>query len=338
MTRTLVIDGNYLLKRGSKGAKHLLFNNNKIGGIYQFIITIKMMINKVLPDKVIVFWDGEYSKSYRRTFYPEYKANRDEINEISNIKTDFELQKSKCQFYCEELYLRQFTDENSEADDCMAYYCQNTPNEKKFVYTNDRDILQTIDDNTEVYLADKRDFINNKNWSKYLEYHFKNVSLIKILTGCSSDNVAGVYGMGEPTLFKLFPELKTEEKTLDWVMTRGKELLPESRGRDASVLRNLINGKSKHGVLGETLYVVNDKIINLKNPLISEEVKERLNDELIDGVLNPDGREYKTLMKQMIDDGVYSYMPQSDSGFIDFFRPFYMIMEREKKLYKQAIR
>jgi 5'-3' exonuclease len=337
MIKTLIIDGNYLLKRGSKGAKNVIFNGDKIGGLYQFIITVKMMINKVFPDKVIIFWDGENSKDYRRKFYPEYKIQREEINNESDTHYQFNIQKIKSQYYCEELYLRQFEDEGSEADDGIAYYCLNTPNEYKYVYTNDRDILQTISDNTEVYLTDKRDFINKKNWVKYLDYHYKNICLVKVLTGCNSDNIAGIYGMGEPTLFKLFPELVKEEKTLDWVFERAKEILPESRGRDASVLRNLINGKSKHGVMGETLYVTNKKIIDLNEPLLTDDVKERIEDELINGVLNPDGRDYKVLMKQMINDGIYSYMPKSDSGFIDFFRPFYIIMEKEKKLYKKAI-
>lgn len=337
MTKTLLIDGNYLLKRGSKGAKNLIFKEDKIGGLYQFIITIKMMLNKIYPDKVIVFWDGSKSKDYRRTFYPEYKIQREEMNIKMEEENHFSIQKIKSQFYCEELYLRQFEDESSEADDCIAYYCLNTPNEHKYVYTNDRDLIQLISENTEVYLADKKDFINQKNWFKYLDYTFKNVSLVKVLTGCNSDNIAGVYGMGEATLFKLFPEILKEEKTLEWVLERGKELLPESRGRDASVLRNLLNGKSKHGVLGETLYITNKKIIDLKNPLVTDEVKNRIDDELINGVLNPEGRDYKILMKQMINDGVYSYMPKSDSGFIDFFKPFYFIMEKEKKLYKKAI-
>lgn len=335
MIKTLIIDGNYLLKRGSSGAKNIIFNEEKIGGLYQFIITIKMMLNKIYPDKVIVFWDGSKSKDYRRTFYPEYKSQRDDTNSINN--NHFNIQKIKSQYYCEELYLRQFEDEESEADDSIAYYCLNTPNEYKYVYTNDRDILQTISENTEVYLADKRDFVNKKNWNKYLDYHYKNICLVKVLTGCNSDNIAGVYGMGEPTLFKLFPELVKEEKTLEWVFERAKQLLPESRGRDASVLRNLINGKSKHGVMGETLYITNQKIIDLSNPLLTDNVKERIDDELINGVLNPEGRDYKILMKQMINDGIYSYMPKSDSGFIDFFKPFYFIMEKEKKLYKKAI-
>jgi|688.fasta_scaffold25664_4 5'-3' exonuclease len=337
MVKTLIIDGNYLLKRGTKGAKNVIFNGDKIGGLYQFIITIKMMINKIFPDRVVVFWDGEYSKDIRRTFYPEYKIQREEINNKIDKDYQFNIQKVKSQYYCEELYLRQFEDEGSEADDCMAYYCLNTPNEYKYVYTNDRDILQLISSNTEVFLADKRDFVNEKNWSKYLDYTHKNVSLVKVLTGCNSDNIAGVYGMGEPTLFKLFPELIKEEKTLEWVIEKGKQLLPESRGREASVLRNLINGKSKHGVMGETLYITNKKIIDLSQPLVTDKVKERINDELINGVLNPEGRDYKVLMKQMINDGIYSYMPKSDSGFIDFFRPFYIIMEKEKKLYKKAI-
>jgi 5'-3' exonuclease len=337
MIKTLLIDGNYLLKRGSKGAKNLIFNEDSIGGLYQFIITIKMMINKIYPDKVIVFWDGQFSKDYRRTFYPEYKLQKEGSNVVFDKEHQFNIQKTKSQFYCEELYLRQFEDENSEADDCIAFYCLNTPNEYKYVYTNDRDLIQLVSDNTEVYLADKRDFINKKNWNKYLDYTFKNVSLVKILTGCNSDNIAGVYGMGEATLFKLFPELVTDEKDLDWVLSRGKEMLPESRGRDASVLRNLINGKSKHGIMGENLYITNKIIINLKEPLITDEIKEKIADELINGVLNPEGRDYKMLMKQMINDGVYSYMPKSDSGFIEFFKPFYFIMEKEKKLYKKAI-
>jgi 5'-3' exonuclease len=295
------------------------------------------MINKIYPDKVIVFWDGQCSKDYRRTFYPDYKIQREELNEKIDKDYQFNIQKVKSQYYCEELYLRQFEDEGSEADDCIAYYCLNTQNEYKYVYTTDRDLLQLISSNTEVYLADKRDFVTEKNWNKYLEYTHKNVSLVKVLTGCNSDNIAGVYGMGEATLFKLFPELVKEEKTLEWVIEKGGKLLPESRGRDASVLRNLINGKSKHGVMGETLYITNKKIIDLSQPLVTDKVKERINDELINGVLNPEGRDYKVLMKQMINDGIYSYMPKSDSGFIDFFRPFYIIMEKEKKLYKKAI-
>jgi 5'-3' exonuclease len=330
MIKTLVIDGNYLLKRGTKGAKNVIFNEDNIGGLYQFIITIKMMINKIYPDKVIVFWDGSNSKDYRRTFYPDYKIQREELNNKIDKDYQFNIQKIKSQYYCEELYLRQFEDEGS-------YYCLNTPNEYKYVYTNDRDLLQLISNNTEVYLADKRDFVNEKNWSKYLDYTHKNVSLVKVLTGCNSDNIAGVYGMGEATLFKLFPELVKEEKTLEWVIEKGGKLLPESRGREASVLRNLINGKSKYGVMGETLYITNRKIIDLSQPLVTDEVKEKIEEELINGVLNPEGRDYKVLMKQMINDGIYSYMPKSDSGFIDFFKPFYIIMEKEKKLYKKAI-
>jgi 5'-3' exonuclease len=337
MTKTLVIDGNYLLKRGTKGAKNVIFNGDNIGGLYQFIITVKMMINKIFPDKVIIVWDGQHNKDYRRTFYPEYKLQREELNDKIDKDNQFNAQKIKSQYYCEELYLRQFEDDETEADDTIAYYCLNTPNEYKYVYTNDRDILQTISENTEVYLADKRDFVNKKNWSKYLDYHYKNICLVKVLTGCNSDNIAGVYGMGEATLFKLFPELVKEEKTLEWVFEKAKQLLPESRGRDASVLRNIINGKSRHGVMGENLYITNQKIIDLSQPLLTDNVKERIDDELINGVLNPEGRDYKVLMKQMINDGIYSYMPKSDSGFIDFFKPFYIIMEKEKKLYKKAI-
>jgi 5'-3' exonuclease len=74
-----------------------------------------MMINKIYPDKVIVFWDGQFSKDYRRTFYPEYKLQREGSNVVFDKEHQFNIQKTKSQFYCEELYLRQFEDENSVA-------------------------------------------------------------------------------------------------------------------------------------------------------------------------------------------------------------------------------
>lgn len=46
-TRTLLVDGNYLLKRSYHGAKHLYnAKGENIGGLYQFLVMVRKLIKE----------------------------------------------------------------------------------------------------------------------------------------------------------------------------------------------------------------------------------------------------------------------------------------------------
>ena len=70
MKKTLLIDGNNLFKIGFHGVKDYFHNGNHIGGLFHFINTLRKFIDEQNFDKVIVFWDGEDSRSLREVIYP----------------------------------------------------------------------------------------------------------------------------------------------------------------------------------------------------------------------------------------------------------------------------
>jgi 5'-3' exonuclease len=91
----------------------------------------------------------------------------------------------------------------------------------------------------------------------------KNFILYKTLLGDSSDNIQGIKGLGEKGLFKRFPELRTQELTLDDIFDisarKYKEHLVYSRiVQDEARIRN------------------NYKVMDLSNPMIDKKEKEYL--------------------------------------------------------------
>ena len=47
--------------------------------------------------------------------------------------------------------------------------------------------------------------------------------------------------------------------------------------------------------------------------------------------LDPDGRGYKNLMKMMMEDGLFRYLPNTDDAWINFLKPFMKLTRKEKR-------
>ena len=71
---TLLIDGTNLLKICFADTK-INTNGEHIGGVFQFLLQMKLLLNKRDWDYVYVFFDDEYSGVLRYEIYNEYKAN-----------------------------------------------------------------------------------------------------------------------------------------------------------------------------------------------------------------------------------------------------------------------
>ena len=74
--KTLVVDGDSLIKTAYHGAKDLYYKDTHIGGIFQFLTMVRKMLNEYKFDRVYVFWDGPFSGRLRYDIYKEYKSNR----------------------------------------------------------------------------------------------------------------------------------------------------------------------------------------------------------------------------------------------------------------------
>lgn len=327
-TKTLIVDGNVLMKRSYNGAKNVYHKDKHIGGIFAFYSTLRKLIVEQKIDKVVITWDGERGGTLRLDYYPEYKENRPRF-----FDQEYEIQKIRVKEYAEDLFIRQYEHSDVESDDLIAYYCLNKKKlEDVMIYTNDRDMCQLINEEVTVFLADKKMEVGIGNYGWFFEHNYQNAGLIKIIEGCSSDNIKGVDGVTENTLLKYFPQLKERKVTLDEIFEDSKKIQENREGKPLKVIDNILNGVTR-GTHRGPLYEINKKIIDLNNPLLTEEATESVKN-LIELPLNPEGREYKNALKMMIEDGVLYALPGGENGYISFMEPFIKLVKKEKLNYK----
>ena len=157
-------------------------------------------------------------------------------------------------------------------------------------------------------------------------------SLVKIIEGCKSDYIKGVDGVTENTLLKYFPQIKEREVTLDEIIESSKKI-QEERKTPLVVLSNIIEGKTR-GTHKGPLYEINKKIIDLNEPLLTEEATDSVNN-LINLPIDPQGRDTKNVLKMMIEDGVMYALPGGENGYLNFMEPFIRLAKKEKINYKK---
>ena len=189
--KTLLIDGDSLLKTAYHGAKNLYYKETHIGGIFQFLTMVRKMLNENKFDRVYVFWDGTFSGRLRYDIYKDYKSNRDKdfYNETPPSEIDLYLQKERVISYCEELFIRQYRDDIVDADDSIADYVKNmSEDENVVIMSNDRDLCQLINERVSVYVINLKKIVTEENYLVDFDHHPSNLKLIKTITGDVSLN------------------------------------------------------------------------------------------------------------------------------------------------------
>jgi hypothetical protein len=91
-----------------------------------------------------------------------------------------------------------------------------------------------------------------------------------------------------------------------------------------------LTGKTKLSILGEEFYNTNKKIVDLKNPLITDDGKDLVEQILTDDI-DPTDRGYKNLMRMMMEDGLFKYLPKDDDAWVNFLKPFMKLTRKEKR-------
>lgn len=325
----LLVDGDNLLTIGFYGLKNHFYKGKHFGALYHFINTLRRSFETYHLDKIVVFWDGENGAQPRKQIYHLYKENR-----RSRLRTDEEInsynsQRQRVKQYLEELFVRQGEYPLCETDDCIAYYTQNSPNEKKIVYSGDGDLTQLVSENTKIYNPSHQKLykVNDTITYSHEDILIENVTLVKMLCGDPSDNISGIKNMGIKRFLSLFPEIKERKVTLDEVREKTNILFEEDKHN--WLLKNILTGVTKHGVFGDEFYDINSRIVSLNEPLLTDEAKENIN-ALINENLDPEGRSYKNVMRMMQEDGVFQVLPKTDDNWTNFLNPFLRLTRKEK--------
>jgi len=337
MTKTLLVDGNNLLKIGFHGVRNFFNKGEHVGGTWHFLNTLRRFLEENNYNKVVVCWDSETGSSQRRIIYPKYKLNRKQKDEDDFKEQSFITQKNRVKQYLEEMFVRQLEVEQSEADDLIAYYCQISEDEDKTIFSSDRDLTQLISEKVTIYSPQQKRYYKNGDRIKIYESEIPhyNIKTYKILTGDSSDNIDGIFYLGQKTFIKLFPEILDIELKYTDILTKTEKLLLEQKGN--VVLQNLLSGKTKEGIFGEEFFTINEKIVDLANPLISDEGKELVKLYYSES-LDPDGRGHRNLIRMMMNDGFFKFLPKGDDAWVNFLKPFLKLSRKEKTNFKNKIK
>jgi DNA polymerase-1 len=326
--KTLLVDGDNLFKIGFHGVKELYNNGDHLGGLYHFINILRRFLEEHNLDKVVVFWDGDSNSSIRKSIYPQYKANRRQ--DMNEYKYESYLQqKSRVKQYLEEIFVRQVEMINNEADDLIAHYCKVATDEDVIIFSADKDLTQLISEKVTIYSPISKQYFKNGDMITInkVEIPHYNVLLTKVFTGDKSDNIDGIEGLGEKTLLKFFPVLQEMPCTMDKLLDIARN---NEQKKKPKALENILTGKTKNGILGEEFYNTNMKIVDLGNPLITDEGKE-LVEQIQTDTIDPTDRGYKNLMRLMMEDGLFKYLPKNDEAWVNFLRPFMKLTRKEKR-------
>jgi 5'-3' exonuclease len=329
----LLVDGDNLLTIGFYGAKNVFYKGTHIGGIYHFLNTLRRAFEEYHLDKIVVFWDGFEGSQNRKKIYIHYKENRRTRLRTEEEINSYQYQRERIKQYLEELFVRQGEYEYCETDDNIAYYTQNSPNENKIIYSSDGDLTQLVSKNTQIYNPSHRKLYKQNDTIVYEheEILIENVKMVKMMCGDASDNIAGIKGMGVKKFISIFPELKTEQISVQQVKERGELLFEQNKHN--KLVANLLTGVTKYGVFGEEFFDVNNRIVSLETPFLTDEAVENIK-LLINEDLDPEGRSYKNTMKMMMEDGLFNVLPKADDIWINFLNPFLRLARKEKNKIK----
>ena len=251
------------------------------------------------------------------------------------VDENFDRCRDRLCLYFNEMGIRWHMDEVCEGDDLIAYYCKNKKdNEKVLIMSSDMDLCQLLSDDVIVYNQIKKIYISNKNFKQYFGYHPDNILLKKVLLGDTSDNIGNIRGLSESKLLEIIPEIVNKKVTLDEVKERTK-LLNEERVRNKKktlqVYDNILSGTSNKQYDGD-FYEINTLLVDLKNPIITDEMKEEMDGQL-DSPLDMEDRSFKNLVVLINEDKIPDLI--SDTKFSSFFSPFNRIYKKEEEYYKK---
>ena len=201
----VLIDGKSLFYRGYYAMPHLSTADGRpTGGVYGFASLALELVRQLRPDYVAVAWDkAKTNIRRRRSIYPEYKANR------HPAPPDFYPQLPILRQLLEALGWPFYEVDDYEADDIIGTLSKqaNRAGIHTVIASSDLDMLQLIDDDTEVYALKKGlssiDRFDVKAFQAKYGIRVDQFLDLKSLKGDSSDNIPGVPGVGEKTAVAL---------------------------------------------------------------------------------------------------------------------------------------
>jgi DNA polymerase-1 len=321
--------------------ENMFAKGSHAGGSFGFLESLRSVVNKVMPDRVVVMWDGVMGGKLRHDIYPNYKENRDKswdedsymmtediIQEEERKKYSKLNQKIKVKNYLEELFIRQAEVEYVEADDLIALYVNNkSVDEEIIIFSSDKDYYQLIDEKVSVLRPSDDLLITKQNFKEKFGYTHENILILRCFEGDDSDCISGVDGIAFKSIAKHFPRFVDEPYTVDRFIEEAVELYNKKK---IKIFEKVIGCRR--------VIERNKKLMDLKNPFVTEEAIEEVEELRTCAIVENEDftqRSIAQATKMMIADGYDKLVWKENLMF--FFQPFYRLVAKEKEYSKRVL-
>lgn len=211
----LIIDGSSLFFRAFYAlpllkTKRGLYTN----AIYGFVMMVENAIEKIKPTHLAVCFDMK-GKTFRSEIYKDYKGTR------QKTPNELEQQWPLVREILGHMNVKILESPVYEADDIAGTLSKLGTEEgfENYLLTGDKDYFQLVNEKTKVLFTRKgitdMDIMTVEKIKE--DYGIEPLEFIelKALMGDSSDNIPGIYGIGEKTGLKLIHEFHTIENLYD---------------------------------------------------------------------------------------------------------------------------
>mgnify|MGYP000997079586 CR=1 FL=1 len=174
--------------------------------VYGFTAFLLDMLRNKNPEHLFCAFDESLRSGFRHQLCPDYKANR----ELPDEALAFQL--NACRQLCRVLGVAEMASATYEADDLIGAVAKNArrANAQPVVVTRDKDLMQLIEAEDLFWDFGKAPPKTQRQIEKDLEIGCQQMADFLALTGDSSDNIAGVPGVGAKTAKQLllhFPDI-----------------------------------------------------------------------------------------------------------------------------------
>ncbi len=225
MEKLLIIDGNSLVNRAFYALP--LLSNSKgeySNAVYGFVNILVKFITEEKPDYICVAFDHS-RHTFRTDMYKDYKGTRKQMPD--ELRCQMPILKD----LLTKMNIKIYEKDGIEADDIIGTISKNSGVEN-IILSGDKDVLQLIDNSTQVWLTKKGISevvkVDKNNMQELFGYSPSQVIDMKSLMGDSSDNIPGVSGVGEKTALSLITQYQTLDnvyKNIDNIKGKTNEKL-----------------------------------------------------------------------------------------------------------------
>ncbi|QKT05306.1 5'-3' exonuclease [Mycoplasma sp. OR1901] len=270
--KSLVIDGNYLMFQSFyatyRGEGSLILSNSfgvPTNAIQAFMMQFLKLVKFVQPDSIFIAFDAK-GPTKRHEVFEDYKSGRNKAPDILYPQFDWikKLLTDLNVVWQEKL--------GDEADDLIATYCSKVEGHK-YIFSADNDLLQLVNKNVTILRKDKTNYkeINIDNFVETFKFRPEQLTSYKGLKGDSSDNLPGVFGIGDKTAITLLEKYDNFENIYK-NLENNKELTK-------SVVNKLMNGYES-GLMTYNLAKLNYDVMDFEPNLDYYKVKINYNNAM----------------------------------------------------------